>query len=155
MEWLEYDSAACSIRRSLDVIGQKWTLLILRDAFNGVRRFDQLRDHLGVSDPVLAERLRTLVAAGLLEPATYSEPGRRARKEYRLTDKGRDLYPVLIALLQWGDRHCSGPEGPPVDVTHRDCCEPVEAKVMCAAGHELTSPSEGQTAPGPGAEVRA
>ncbi|WP_166822293.1 winged helix-turn-helix transcriptional regulator [Brevibacterium limosum] len=155
MEWLEYDSAACSIRRSLDVIGQKWTLLILRDACNGVRRFDQLRDHLGVSDPVLAERLRTLVAAGLLEPASYSEPGRRARKEYRLTDKGRDLYPVLIALLQWGDKHCSEPDGPPVRVTHRDCGEPVEAKVMCAAGHELTAPSEGQTAPGPGAEVRA
>lgn len=155
MEWLEYDSAACSIRRSLDVIGQKWTLLILRDAFNGVRRFDQLRDHLGVSDPVLAERLRTLVAAGLLEPASYIEPGRRARKEYRLTDKGRELYPALIALLQWGDKHCSGPDGAPVSVTHRDCGEPVEAKVMCTAGHELTSPNEGRTAPGPGAQVKA
>lgn len=155
MEWLEFDSAACSIRRSLDVIGQKWTLLILRDAFNGVRRFDQLRDHLGVSDPVLAERLRTLVEAGLLEAAPYSEPGRRARKEYRLTDKGRDLYPVLIGLLQWGDKHCSEPEGATVHVIHRDCGEPVEAKVMCASGHELNSPSEGQTAPGPGAQAKA
>ncbi|WP_152347567.1 winged helix-turn-helix transcriptional regulator [Brevibacterium sp. CFH 10365] len=155
MEWLEFDSAACSIRRSLDVIGQKWTLLILRDAVNGVRRFDQLRDHLGVSDPMLAERLRTLVAAGLLASAPYSEPGQRVRKEYRLTDKGRDLYPVLIALLQWGDKHCSEPDGPPVRVTHRDCGEPVEAKVMCAAGHELTSPSESQTAPGPGAQEKA
>lgn len=155
MEWLEFDSAACSIRRSLDVIGQKWTLLILRDAVNGVRRFDQLRDHLGVSDPMLAERLRTLVAAGLLESAPYSEPGQRVRKEYRLTDKGRDLYPVLIALLQWGDKHCSEPDGPPVRVTHRGCGEPVEAKVMCAAGHELTSPSESQTAPGPGAQAKA
>lgn len=155
MEWLEFDSAACSIRRSLDVIGQKWTLLILRDAVNGVRRFDQLRDHLGVSDPVLAERLRKLVAAGLLQSAPYSEPGQRVRKEYRLTDKGRDLYPVLIALLQWGDKHCSEPDGPPVRVTHRDCGEPVEAKVMCAAGHELTSPSESQTAPGPGAQAKA
>lgn len=155
MEWLEYDSAVCSIRRGLDVIGQKWTLLILRDAFHGVRRFDQLRDHLGVSDPVLAERLRTLVAAGLLESAPYSVPGQRIRKEYRLTEKGRDLYPVLIGLVQWGDKHCSEPDGPPVRVTHRDCGEPVEAKVLCAAGHELTSPNEGQTAPGPGAKAKA
>jgi DNA-binding HxlR family transcriptional regulator len=154
MEWLDFDSTACSIRRSLDIVGEKWTLLILRDAFNGVRRFDQLRDHLGVSDPVLADRLRKLVAAGLLEARPYSEPGRRARKEYRLTAKGQDLYPVLIALLQWGDTHCSDPDGPPLSVTHRDCGEPLEARVMCAAGHELTSPHEGETAPGPGATMR-
>lgn len=155
MEWLDFDSTACSIRRSLDIIGEKWTLLILRDAFNGVRRFDQLRDHLGVSDPVLADRLKKLVAAGLLEATPYSEPGRRARKEYRLTAKGQDLYPVLIALLQWGDKHFSDPDGPPLSVTHRDCGESVEARVVCAAGHELASPREGETAPGPGAKMRA
>lgn len=155
MEWLEFDSAACSIRRSLDIIGEKWTLLILRDAVNGVRRFEQLRDHLGVSDPVLADRLRTLVAAGLLEAVPYSEPGRRTRKEYRLTAKGRDLYPVLIALLQWGDKHCSDPDGPPLRVTHRGCGEPVETRVMCAAGHELASPRDGETSAGPGAKMKA
>lgn len=151
MEWLEYNTEHCSIQRTLDVIGEKWTLLVLREAFNGVRRFDQIRNHVGVSDPVLSDRLRKLVAAGVLEAAAYRESGRRTRNEYRLTARGRDLYPVMIALLQWGDRHRPVPGGPSVLVTHRDCGEPVEAVVECAAGHTLGSPREGRAAPGPGA----
>lgn len=152
MQWLEYDSDACSIQRTLDVVGEKWTLLVLREAFNGVRRFDQIRDHVGVSDPVLSDRLRKLVAAGILDSTPYREPGHRARHEYRLTAKGRDLYPVMIALLQWGDDYCAEPVGPPLDVTHRDCGEPLRAVVQCAAGHNLDAPREGHTAPGPGAQ---
>lgn len=151
MEWLEYDTANCSIQRSLDVIGEKWTLLVLREAFNGVRRFDQIRDHVGISDPVLADRLRKLVAAGVLEPSSYREPGRRTRLEYRLTDKGLDLYPVLISLLTWGDRHCADSAGPSVLAAHRDCGERVEAVVTCTAGHRLDSPRQGTVLPGPGA----
>lgn len=154
MDWSEFDTTECSIQRTLDVIGEKWTVLVLREAFNGVRRFDAIRDHLGVSDSVLSDRLRTLVRADVLEAATYREPGRRARKEYRLTAKGLDLYPVMIALLRWGDRYCAGPEGPPLEVSHRDCGEPVRVVVECATGHSVSSPREAVTAavtrPGPG-----
>lgn len=151
MEWLEYDTDNCSIQHTLDVIGEKWTILVLREAFNGVRRFDQIRDHVGISDPVLADRLRKLVHAGVLEASPYQEPGRRRRHEYRLTTKGRDLYPAVIALLRWGDRYCADSAGPSVLVTHRDCSEPVETVVECAAGHKLTSPGEARAEPGPGA----
>ncbi len=147
MEWHEFDTGGCSIQRTLDVIGEKWTLLVLRDAFNGVRRFDQLRDHVGVSDAILSDRLRKLVAAGVLETRPYREPGHRTRNEYRLTAKGFDLYPVMISLLQWGDRYCAGPDGPPLEVRHRDCDAPLAAVVQCAAGHHLGSPREATAAP--------
>lgn len=154
MDWLEFDTAECSIQKTLDVIGEKWTMLILREAFNGVRRFDQIRDHVGVSDPMLSDRLRKLVTAGVLESKPYREPGQRVRKEYRLTDKGLDLYPVMISLLKWGDEHCAGTGGPPLEVLHRDCGEPVTAVVECAAGHTVSSPREAVTSPTPGATMR-
>lgn len=152
MQWLEYDTDNCSIQRTLDAIGEKWTTLVLREAFNGVRRFDQIRDHVGVSDPVLSDRLRKLVSTGILEAVPYREPGHRTRHEYRLTTKGLDLYPVMIALLRWGDRYCADPSGPAVAVTHRDCDEPVETVVTCASGHQLDSPKEAEISPGPGAQ---
>lgn len=155
MHWLDIDTANCSIQRTLAVIGEKWTILVLREAFNGVRRFDQIREHTGMSDATLSDRLRNLVQAGVLEAKPYQEPGRRTRHEYRLTAKGRDLYPVLISLLQWGDRYCAEPEGPAVVVAHEGCDDPVHAVVECAAGHRLTSASDSYTAPGPGARRRA
>ncbi|MBM6589237.1 helix-turn-helix domain-containing protein [Brevibacterium sp. RIT 803] len=149
MDWLDFDTADCSIQKTLDVIGEKWTVLILREAFNGVRRFDQIRDHVGVSDPVLSDRLRKLVTAGVLTAKAYREVGQRARKEYLLTDKGLDLYPVMISLLRWGDRHGGGQDvgsgGPPLEVLHRDCGQPVTAVVECAAGHPISSPRESVT----------
>ncbi|GAB3566545.1 winged helix-turn-helix transcriptional regulator [Spelaeicoccus albus] len=151
MDWLQYDTTACSIGRTLDVIGEKWTMLVLRELFNGVRRFDQIRDHVGVSDPVLSDRLRTLAAAEIVDAVPYREPGRRTRNEYRLTTKGFDLYPALIALLQWGDRYCAEPSGPPLRVTHRECDEPLEAVIECTAGHRIHSPREATARPGPGA----
>lgn len=154
MDWLEFDTADCSIQKTLDVIGEKWTVLILREAFNGVRRFDQIRDHVGVSDPVLSDRLRKLVNSGVLEARRYREPGRRARKEYRLTDKGLDLYPVMISLLKWGDEHCANVGGPPLAVRHRDCGEPVGAVVECAAGHTISSPREAVTSAEESARLR-
>lgn len=155
MDWLEFDTAGCSIQKTLDVIGEKWTVLVLREAFNGVRRFDQIRDHVGVSDPVLSDRLRKLVTAGVLEVRPYREQGQRTRKEYRLTGKGLDLYPVMISLLKWGDEHCTGPEGPPLEVRHRDCGEPVSAVVECAAGHAISSPRDAVTSAGESARLRA
>ncbi|MGO1908629.1 MAG: winged helix-turn-helix transcriptional regulator [Brevibacterium linens] len=148
MDWLEFDTADCSIQKTLDIIGEKWTVLILREAFNGVRRFDQIRDHVGVSDPVLSDRLRKLVASGVLEAKPYREAGQRPRKEYRLTSKGLDLYPVMISLLRWGDKHCAGPAGPPLEVRHRDCGEPVRTVVECAAGHRVAAPHESETSLG-------
>lgn len=155
MDWLDFDTAGCSIQKTLDVIGEKWTVLILREAFNGVRRFDQMRDHVGVSDPMLADRLRKLVAAGVLEARPYREEGQRPRKEYRLTDKGLDLYPVMISLLRWGDEHCAGTEEPPLEVLHRDCGEPVRAVVECDAGHAVSSPRENMTRATASAKLRA
>jgi DNA-binding MarR family transcriptional regulator len=100
---------------------------------------------------VLSQRLGRLVDEGLLRKMPYQESGQRSRDEYRLTDKGLDLYPVLVSLLQWGDRYAVGPAGPPVELRHRDCGEPVHLQLSCAAGHVLDSAREVTPVPGPGA----
>jgi DNA-binding HxlR family transcriptional regulator len=110
----------CSIARSLDVLGERWTLLILRDAFDGLTRFAQLRDHLGIAPDVLTDRLATLVDSGVLAREPYQEPGQRARSAYQLTPAGRELLVVLGALQQWGDDHLPRPEGPTVERRERD-----------------------------------
>jgi DNA-binding HxlR family transcriptional regulator len=128
----------CSVARTLDVIGERWTMLVLRDAFNGVRRFEGFSRSLPIARNVLTARLRTLVDHGVLERTRYQE--RPPRYEYRLTERGRDLYPVLVGMLQWGDRYLAGADGPPVDLRHRDCGAPLEAVVVCAGcGKPVTS----------------
>jgi DNA-binding HxlR family transcriptional regulator len=102
----------CSIARSLGVLGERWTFLILREAFLGAAKFAEFRDRLGVAPDVLSDRLGTLVAAGVLERQPYQEPGTRSRFAYRLTPAGRELQVVLGALQQWGDTHLPRPEGP-------------------------------------------
>ncbi len=152
MKWLETDTENCPVRRALDLVGEKWTLLILRDAFNGVRRYDEFRRHLGLSEAVLADRLRKLVAAGLLRAEPYREPGSRTRYEYRLTRKGVDLWPVLLALKQWGDIHAGEPEGPVLDIRHADCGAPVRVVVQCEGEERATLAARDVTVrPGPGA----
>jgi DNA-binding HxlR family transcriptional regulator len=151
VHWLQLDTANCSIARTLDLVGQPWTLLVLREAFQGVRRFEQLQRHLGVSRPVLSQRLRHLVAAGLLERTSYRETGSRSRDEYRLTSKGRDLYPVLLALMQWGDRYVADADGPMIEVRHRDCDHAVRVAMVCDQGHEVESVRDLEARPGPGA----
>ena len=108
-ETLRYDPDACSIARTLELVGEKWSLLVLREVFSGVRRFDDLRRRTGAPRQVLSARLGTLVDAGLLRRHPYQEPGQRTRDEYRLTTAGMDLYPVLVALLRWGDRYLVSP----------------------------------------------
>ncbi len=135
---LSFDPAACSVARTLSVVGEKWTLLILRDAFYGVRRFGALQQRLGVARDVLSARLKALVEHGLLERAAYREADQRERWEYRLTAAGRDLFPVIVALLEWGDRHLAPAEGGPVALVHLDCGAPVELQLHCAAGHRLS-----------------
>jgi DNA-binding HxlR family transcriptional regulator len=106
--------SSCSIARSLGVLGERWTFLILREAFSGVTRFAQFRDMLGVAPDVLADRLGTLVEYGVLARVAYQEPGSRSRSAYELTPAGRDLLVVLAALQQWGDEHLPRPEGPSI-----------------------------------------
>src|SRR4051794_17809625 len=138
MEWTDYDSATCSIARSLDVVGDRWTLLLLRDFANGVRRFTELQQHLGVARDVLSRRLSSLVDAGVIERHGYREPGDRARAEYRLSPAGRELQSVLIALMEWGDRRLAGAGGPPMGREQKGCGAPDHARLACAGGHEVT-----------------
>ena len=126
----------CSIARTLEVLGERWTLLIVRDVFNGRRRFEQILESLGVARNVLSARLTWLVDEGILEKRAYQE--RPPRYEYFLTQKGLDLWPVMVSLLHWGDRHLAGPEGPPSQIVHKDCGGKVNDRRICeACGKEL------------------
>lgn len=142
----------CSIGRAMQLLGDKWTLLVLREVFNGVRRFEDFRQHLSISRPLLSQRLQTLVAEQVLERVPYQEPGARPRHEYRLTGKGRDLYPALVALMQWGDRYLADPDGPPVQLQHRECGARVEVRLVDEAGHVLDSLREVHPVMGPAAK---
>src|SRR5437588_5228217 len=110
MRWSEIDQQDCSVAQALSVVGDRWTMLILKEAFMRVRRFEDFLVRTGAPRPLLAERLKTLVDDGVLEKRLYSE--RPDRFEYRLTEKGLDLWPVLISLLRWGDKWMTGKEGP-------------------------------------------
>jgi DNA-binding HxlR family transcriptional regulator len=147
-----YEGQICSAARTLEVIGERWTLMILRDAFLGVRRFDDFQRSLGVSRGILAGRLQWLCDEGILERRPYQE--RPERFEYRLTDKGRDLWPVMMSLMKWGDRY-EAEHGPPRIVLHRDCGGEVTDRLTCArCGSELTV-RDVETRPGPGARAAA
>ena len=147
-----YDDQVCSIARALEVLGDRWTILVIRDAFMGVRRFEDFQRSLGVARNVLSERLTRLVDEGVLERRRYQE--RPERFEYRLTQKGVDLWPVTMALLQWGDRHYVGEGGRPRIVRHRDCGGEVTAHLTCSrCGAELGA-SDVVGEPGPGARAR-
>jgi DNA-binding HxlR family transcriptional regulator len=148
---LDYDPANCAIGAALDILGERATFLVLREAFNGVRRFDDMQRRTGIPRQVLSSRLARLVSEGLLRKVPYQEAGQRGRTEYRLTSKGVDLYPVLVALMQWGDRYEAGPDGPPVLLRHRDCGEPVQLQLSCRAGHVLESARDVTPVPGPSA----
>ncbi len=148
---LDYDSANCAIGATVGLIGERPTFLVLREAFNGVRRFADMQRRTGMPRQVLSDRLARLVGEGLLRKVPYQESGQRKRYEYRLTEKGLDLYPVLVALMEWGDRYAVGPAGPQVLLRHRDCGEPVRLQLSCQAGHVLQSAREVTPVPGPGA----
>jgi DNA-binding HxlR family transcriptional regulator len=150
---LDWSADNCSIARTLDVVGEKWTFLVLREAFQGVRRFDDFRVRTAIPRQVLSDRLKSLVEGGLLRREPYREEGRRQRHEYRLTDAGLELYPVLAALLAWGDAHLGDPEGPSMVLEHRGCGERMHLEMRCAVGHLLT-PRDVGGRPGPGAHRR-
>ncbi|MGE5290736.1 MAG: winged helix-turn-helix transcriptional regulator [Micromonosporaceae bacterium] len=148
---LDYDAAGCTIGAAVRIIGEKWTFLVLREAFNGVRRFDDIQRRTKAPRQILSNRLAHLVEEGLLSKSPYREQGQRGRYEYRLTQKGLDLFPVLVALLHWGDKYAAGEQGSQVVLTHRDCGEPVALRLTCAQGHTLASAREVTPLPGPGA----
>jgi DNA-binding HxlR family transcriptional regulator len=147
----QYSSENCSIRRTLDVVGEKWTFLVLREAFYGVRRFEEIQRAVGCARNVLSDRLRTLVESGILRREPYREPGARLRHEYHLTEKGLELFPALVALLQWGDRWQADADGPPVELRHRDCGAPISAELTCAVGHGGLTARDTYPVVGPGA----
>jgi DNA-binding HxlR family transcriptional regulator len=154
-ERLMYSAENCSIRAALEIVGEKWTLLVLREVFFGVRRFADFQRTLGCARNILSARLRTLVEEGVLSREPYREPGSRVRYEYRLTEKGLDLFPIVVALMQWGDRWSAGADGPPVELSHRDCGDRLAVELRCAAGHGPLSARDTQARPGAGARAVA
>jgi DNA-binding HxlR family transcriptional regulator len=149
---LDYDTANCTIEAALRIIGEKWTFIVLREAFSGVRRFDDIRRRTQAPRQVLSTRLASLVEDGLLRKVLYHEPGQRSRHEYRLTGKGLDLYPVIVALMAWGDKYAVSEAGPPTLLRHRDCGAPVSARLCCDEGHMLDGARDVLAIPGPGAQ---
>ena len=148
-----YSNENCSIARTLDIVGEKWSLLVLREAFYGRRRFDEFARALGCGRAILTARLNRLVEEGLLARRPYQEPGERTRHEYRLTGKGVELFPVLLALLRWGDRWMADDDGPPVELLHHGCGEAVSVTMSCAGGHTPLTVFDLDPRPGPGARL--
>jgi DNA-binding HxlR family transcriptional regulator len=140
-----YEGQNCSIARTLEIVGERWTLLIIRDVFLGLRRFDQLQESLGVARNVLTDRLSRLVEEGILERVQYNE--RPPRFEYRLTDKGRHLNVALTALRQWGDQHLS--QKPPRLLRRKGDKKAVIAALV-PRGADVLRPDEVELVPGPG-----
>lgn len=140
-------SEHCSIAATLAVVGDRWTVLILRDVFRGVHRFGELSESLGIARNLLSKRLARLVEAGVLDRIPYQE--RPTRYEYRLTDMGRDLSPALIALMGWGDRWMAD-GGPPTVLVHDQCGTPLRQRVECPACDVELTPTHIRSRPGPG-----
>jgi DNA-binding HxlR family transcriptional regulator len=136
----DYSKQSCAVAATLEVVGDPWTLLILRDAFQGIRRFEQWQDRLGVARNVLAARLKALVENGVLTTRLYSE--RPPRKEYLLTPKGRDLRPVLLTMADWGDKHVYGEGGGPHVRIHDACGHAFKPKLVCEACGEGLTPGD-------------
>jgi len=142
-----YSEQTCAIARTLEVVGERWTLLILRDAFLGIRRFDDFQRRLELSRSVLTGRLAELVDAGLLRREPYQE--RPTRYDYLLTEKALELWPALVALGGWGAKHAT-PEGPPREFFHRECGTVVQAVAHCPHCDVLLTPEDAGSRPGPG-----
>jgi len=129
VRWAEVAKLDCSIARTLAVVGDRWTLLVLRDAFLGTRRFERFQSSLGLSRHRLADRLAKLVKHGVLRRERYQD--RPLRFEYRLTEKGLDLYGVVVSIAGWGDRHLAGRHGPSVERVHRGCGHVATLRLCC------------------------
>lgn len=149
---LAFSTENCTVGRTMAILGERWTVVVLRELFLGVRRFDDIRRHCGIPRQVLTTRLTTLVDHGLVKKVPYRVAGERTRHEYRLTARGLDLQPIMLALAAWGDRYLADPEGPPTEFFHRECGDPVHVETRCASGHRIESPREVGCRPGAGAK---
>ena len=147
MRWDEIDQQVCSVARALSVVGERWTMLILRDAFLGTRRFDQFQSNLGITRHRLSERLTKLVKHGVLVKVPYHE--RPVRYEYRLTRKGLGLYPVLMSLARWGDEWMDKGEGAPLEYVHHSCGNKTRPTLTCSECGEHLRPEEVKPQLGP------
>lgn len=143
-----YANQQCSIARTLESVGERWTLLVLRDVFMGLRRFEQIQQDLGIARNVLQNRLERLVEDGVLERVQYQE--RPPRYEYRLTEKGIDLWPVIESLRMWGDKHEPAPGGPPVIIRHKECGGEITEHRTCAKCGAFLGPRDVRPEAGPG-----
>jgi DNA-binding HxlR family transcriptional regulator len=142
-----YEAQICSISRTLEVVGERWTLLILRDVFFGLRRFGDLQASLGVARNVLTERLNRLVDDGIVERVPYQ--AHPVRREYHLTAKGYDLLPVLLSMMTWGDKYYTGKTGRPRIARHVDCGGEVAQQLACTKCAQVLDKDDIEILPGP------
>ncbi len=147
---LAYSTDNCTLGRAMEILGERWTVVVLREVFLGIRRFDDIRRHSGIPRQVLTNRLATLVEQGILRKVPYQVAGARSREEYRLTQQGLDLQPILVAIAGWGDRYLADPGGPPIEFVHRDCGEQLHVELRCGSDHRIGDPREVGSRPGPG-----
>jgi DNA-binding HxlR family transcriptional regulator len=146
-EWLPND--VCSVAQALEIMGERWTIMVLREAFMSTRRFDDFQRNIGCARNILSDRLQNLVANGILERKRYQD--RPPRHEYRLTQKGIDLWPAVIALMEWGDRYLAGERGPAVVLEHKDCRHESSPQLVCSHCGERVHARAMRAHPGPGA----
>jgi DNA-binding HxlR family transcriptional regulator len=146
----DYPGLDCSVAKALEVIGERWSLLIVRSVMHGNRRFGEMQESLGIARNVLSARLQRLVDEEILERRAYQESP--PRYEYFLTQKGLDLWPALIALLNWGDRYSPSPEGPRRLIVHKECGGTVSERGICESCGKLLTARDAKQVPGPGAQ---
>jgi DNA-binding HxlR family transcriptional regulator len=152
MPYRPFEGQNCSIAATLAVVGERWSLLVMREVLLGRRRFADIKRETGIASNILSDRLDTLVEHGLLERRLYSR--QPESYEYRATRRGRDLNPVLVALMQWGDRHLGGEDGPPRVVVHGACGHDADPRLVCSHCQQPLRPAELRVRPGPGATAR-
>jgi len=151
MKRTQFADQPCGVARAMDIVGELWAFMIIRNVFLGVRRFEGLRANLAISRKVLSERLELLVERGILERRQYQD--RPPRHEYRLTPMGVDLFPVLMALARWGNRWLAGAAGPPIEFVHRKCGQVTTARVVCNGCGDDLGAHNVQPKLGPGGEI--
>jgi DNA-binding HxlR family transcriptional regulator len=149
----DYPALDCSVAKALEVIGERWSLLIVRSVMHGNRRFGEMQESLGIARNVLSARLQRLIDEEILERRAYQESP--PRYEYFLTQKGLDLWPALIALLHWGERYSPAPEGPRRSIVHKECGGTVSERGICESCGKVLTARDAKQVPGPGAEAKA
>jgi DNA-binding HxlR family transcriptional regulator len=152
MRWKQIDTMTCSVARTLSVVGDRWTMLILRDVFLGIRRFEAIQHDLQLTTHRLSDRLRKLVRDGILLRVAYEK--RPPRFEYRLTEKGFDLYPLMATMTQWGDRWMAGRGGVPVELVHSPCGHTIKPELICPCCKSKIDAREMSARPGPALKER-